>query len=244
MKEETEYRPKPMVRVGNMPILWHVMKTYSHFGFNDFILCLGYKGEMIKSFFLNYDFHTQDSTLNLREKKYQAHGKSELENWNITFAETGAKAQTGTRIKRIEKYVDADNFFVTYGDGVANLNIAELLKTHKTQNRTATLTISNPRSKWGMVSTGENNLVTNFVEKPILDSTVNSGFYVFKKKIFEYLSDDEKCILEKHPLEQLVKERQLTYHKHDGFFYGMDTYKELLELNELWNSGKPPWKLW
>ena len=220
LREETEFRPKPMVPIGGTPILLHIMNIYSHFGVNDFVLCLGYKGEMIKQFF------TENKN-----------------DWNVTLADTGENTLTGGRIKRIQKYVPDDDFFLTYGDGVSNLDINALLALHKKENTIGTLTGVLVPSRWGVVKT-DNNLVSEFVEKPKLDEYISGGFFVFKKDIFDYLTEDEKCVLETEPLSTLARNRQLAIYRHNGFWYAMDTYRDMIELSKMWDAGKAPWKVW
>jgi len=216
-QEKTKYIPKPLIEIGGKPVLWHVMKIYSSCGFNDFVLCLGYRGAKIKECFKG---HSQ---------------------WSITFAETGEDANTGGRIKRIEKYID-DDFFVTYADGLANLDINGLLRFHRSHGNIASVTVVNPRTSFGILKLNNDNLVTEFEEKPLLNYWINGGFFVFKQKIFRYLNKDS--ILEHQPLEQLAKKHQLVAYKHAGFWRCMDTFKDNLELNQLWQAGRAPWKIW
>jgi glucose-1-phosphate cytidylyltransferase len=245
LREETEYKPKPMVTIGGFPVLWHIMKAYSHYGYNEFVLCLGYKGDMIKQFFLTHELMHNDFTIRTRDRaKDIVHKEKQLDDWAITFADTGLKSMTGSRIKRIEKYVDTDDFFLTYGDGLSSLNIPDELKFHRKMGTTATLTAVHPHSKLGLIKPGKNGLVETFVEKPVLYDYVNGGFYVFKKDIFDRLDTDESCVLETKPFEGLVREKQLSMYKHEGFWYAMDTYKDYLELNKMWDEGKRPWKIW
>ncbi|MBW3015149.1 glucose-1-phosphate cytidylyltransferase [Candidatus Woesearchaeota archaeon] len=243
LKEVTELIPKPMVRIGHMPILWQIMKIYSHYGFNDFVLCLGYKGEVIKNFFLNYEHSSNDFTLNLRSHQVFHHSRS-TEDWNITFANTGPRTETGGRIKRIEKYIDGDNFLMTYGDGVSNVNIPELIAHHKSKGKLATLTALNPRSKFGTVEVDDNDIVNYFREKPLLKDWVSGGFFVFDKGIFDYLWPGEDCCLERKPFEDLARDKQFTIYKHQGFWHCMDTFKDMKVLDNLWNQGQAPWKIW
>lgn len=244
LKEETEFIPKPLVRVGKMPILWHIMKVYSHYGFNDFILCLGYKGELIKQFFMNFSWMANDFTINLSSNKNITYHTGNKLDWNITFADTGQETETGGRIKKIEKYIKDDYFLATYGDGLADVNIIKLLNKHKEKNKTATLTASHPVSKFGTLEFDNNHNITYFREKPLAKDWISSGFFVFKKKIFDYLDESNDCILEKEPFENLTKKRQISVYQHNGFFMGMDTYKDMKVLNEHWKSGKAPWKIW
>ena len=245
LREETEFKPKPMVTVGGYPILWHIMKTYSHFGINDFVLCLGYKGDVIRQFFLNQEFMTNDITIGLKGQKRMVHETSKIDDWNVTLVDTGANTMTGGRIKRIQKYISEDNFFVTYGDGVSDINISALLAHHKKIQTIGTLSGVNPQSRFGMIKSDQSGIVTEFVEKPVLyDDFVNGGYYVFKKDFFDYLSSDESCVLEKTPLSNLAEKKQLSLYKHRGFWACMDTYRDFMMLNEIWDSGKVPWKIW
>lgn len=245
LKEETEFRPKPLVRIGNKPVLWHIMKIYAHYGFKDFILCLGYKGDMIKEYFLNYEVMNSDFTIQLGNRNnIQFHSNHQEEDWNVTLADTGERAETGARIKRIEKYIDGDLFMVTYGDGVANLNIKELLNFHKAHKKIGTMTGVHPSSRFGeLVIKG--NRVMQFNEKPqVKEGLINGGFFVFNKEFFNYLKEDDNCYLERQPLEKLAKEGELTVYPLDGFWQCVDTYRELEVLNNLWKSPNPPWKVW
>jgi glucose-1-phosphate cytidylyltransferase len=246
LREETEFKPKPMVPIGGMPIVWHIMKIYSHYGIRDFVLCLGYKGEMIKEYFLHQQLMAQDVTVNLKKGARVVHdGNLEMEDWNVTLADTGLNAMTGARLKRIERYVDGDEFMLTYGDGLADINIARLLEQHKKMGAVATLTGSIPQSRFGLIKADEKGRVTEFIEKPKLyDERINGGFYVMKKKVFDYVEDDDSCVLEKKPLTALAQEGQLAMYRHDGFWHCMDTYRDYMDLNAIWDSGKVPWRVW
>ena len=246
LKEETEFRPKPLVRIGNMPILWHIMKIYSHFGFNDFILCLGYKGELIKEYFINNEWMNSDFILNLRDKSIKLVGNNKPLDWNVTFVDTGLETETGARIKKIEKYIDGDFFLATYGDGVGNIDINRLIEFHKKNGKTATLTGLKPVSKYGILNLDKKNneLIIDFEEKPVMEEWISGGFFVFDKKIFDYLTEDVNCKLEREPFERLAKDKEFTVYKHDGFWACMDTFKEAEWLKKLWSSGKAPWKVW
>lgn len=241
---QTEFIPKPLAEIGGMPILWHIMKIYSHFGHMDFILCLGYKGKMIKEYFLNFEYLCNNFTMNLENGKRRIEHlcKEKLENWNITFIDTGLDTNTGGRLKRIEKYIEGDNFFVTYGDGVASIDINKLLDFHTKKGRIATLTGIHPMSQFGVLE-AENGMVKTFKEKPRLDGTINGGFFVFKREIFDYLSGDS-AILEEEPLRQLTKKGQLAVYEHTDFWKSMETFKDVEFLNKIWNSGRVPWRLW
>jgi glucose-1-phosphate cytidylyltransferase len=245
LKEETEFRPKPLVRIGNKPVLWHIMKIYAHYGFKDFILCLGYKGDMIKEYFLNYEITNNDFTIQLGNRNnIKFHNSHQEKDWSVTLADTGEEAQTGARIKRVEKYIDSDLFMVTYGDGVANLNIKELLKFHQAHGKIGTMTGVHPSSRFGeLVIKGDG--VLQFNEKPqVKEGLINGGFFVFNKEFFNYLKEDDNCYLERQPLEKLAKEGELMVYPLDGFWQCVDTYRELELLNNLWESPNPPWKVW
>lgn len=245
LREETEYKPKPMVTIGGMPILWHIMKYYSSFGFNEFILCLGYKGEMIKEFFLSHELMHNDVTINFSDRKRDLiHKSGGDEDWSITFADTGLQAMTGSRIKKVDKYIDTETFLVTYGDGLSNHDLAAELSFHRKSGKLATLVGVHPYSKFGMVKAKEDGVIEKFVEKPVLDDYVNGGFYVFQKGVLDYLSPDDSCVLETKPFENLVSKKQMALFKHDGFWHSMDTYKDYLDLNAMWDSGVRPWKIW
>ncbi|MBI4972701.1 MAG: NTP transferase domain-containing protein [Candidatus Omnitrophica bacterium] len=219
MGSESEI-PKPMALVGDKPILWHVMKQYAHFGFNDFVLCLGFKGSVIKKYF---------------EENNHA-------NWNITFVDTGLDTNTGGRIKKIQDYVQDENFMATYSDGVADINLKALNIFHLKHGLTATITAVKPFSQFGEMLLDQNDVVTEFKEKPRLQHWINGGFFVFKQSFFDYLNED--CVLEKEPFEHLARERQIVAFQLDGFWKCMDTYKDRMVLNELWKSGKAEWKKW
>jgi glucose-1-phosphate cytidylyltransferase len=242
MQEETEFKPKPLIEIGSRPILWHIMKIYSYYGFNDFVLCLGYKGNMIKDFFLKHDSFINDFKLNLKSKEITSYNKY-TEDWNIIFADTGLNSQTGSRIKRVEKYVDGDDFFMTYGDGVSDVNIKKLLEFHKSHGKKGTVTAVRPLARFGMLQLEGNN-VTDFTKDNLIhDGRIDGGFCAFKKDFFDYLSEDENCILELHPLKNLAKEGQFMAYKHDGFWQCMDTRRHVQILNELWKTN-PEWKVW
>lgn len=244
LQQETEYRPKPLVDVGGRPILWHIMKLYAHYGFQDFILCLGYRGEMIKEYFLNYKAMSGDFTISLgKEDRISYHGH-ERQDFSVTLADTGAESMTGARIKRVEQYVDSDTFMVTYGDGIADLDIGKLVEFHKTHGKLATVTAIRPISQFGVLESGSDGTVAEFAEKPKASNWASSGFFVFNRRVFDYLRVEPDCVLEREPLEQLAHDRQLMAFHHDGFFFSMDTYRDYLHLNSLWKSGKAPWVVW
>jgi glucose-1-phosphate cytidylyltransferase len=245
LQEETEVRPKPLVEVGDRPIIWHIMKIYSHFGFKDFILCLGYKGDMIKEYFLNYEAMNNDFTISLGNRSSITFHNAHLEkDWNVTLVNTGAQAGTGARIKKIEEYIDGETFMVTYGDGVGDIDINMLLDFHLKSGSLGTLTGVHPSSRFGeLLIKGKN--VQEFKEKPLVSQGyISGGFFVFNKKFFRYLSANESSFLEQEPLTRLSTEGQLSVYKHDGFWQCMDTQRELNILNNLWNKRKAPWKIW
>jgi CDP-glucose 4,6-dehydratase len=229
-----------------MPMIWHIMKIYSHFGHKDFILCLGYKGEMFKEYFLNFEQMANDFTLKLRsrEEKISHHNHEYLEDWNITFVDTREESMTGARVARVKKYLEGEeNFFLTYGDGLANVDINKLLEFHQNKGKIFTLTCVHPITFGGVIEY-DNGLAKSFDEKPRLEGLINGGFMVCNKKVFDYLSEDENCILEEEPLRRLASEGQLAAYHHDDFWYGMNTYKEYEELNKMWEAGNTPWKIW
>lgn len=246
LREETEYKPKPMVPIGGVPILWHIMKIYSYYGIRDFVLCLGYRGDMIKQYFLNQELMGRDFTISLKGGRKTIHdGKEAPEDWNVTLVDTGANAMTGARVKRIERYIEGEDFLLTYGDGLADVDLAKVISFHNKGGTVGTLSGVNPQSRYGMVKTDDKGIVTEFVEKPVMfNDYVNGGFYVFKKEFFDYLDADDSCVLETKPLATLAHKRQLSMYKHPGFFHAMDTYKDYLDLNKIWDSGKVPWKVW
>jgi glucose-1-phosphate cytidylyltransferase len=244
LREETEYRPKPLVDVGGKPILWHIMKLYAHYGYKDFVLCLGYRGHMIKDYFLNYEAMSNDFTMRLgRQPELTLHGDHNEQDYQVTLAETGLNTMTGGRIRRIRQYIQDDTFMVTYGDGVSNIDINALLRFHHAHGRIATVSTVHPISRYGVLRVAEDSRVTQFVEKPKLEDRVSAGFFVFNQRIFDYLRNDDE-VLEDAPLRTLVADGQLMAYHHTGFFYAMDTYREYLYLNELWDSGNAPWKVW
>ncbi len=243
IRELTDLIPKPMVDIGGKPIVWHIMNTYAQFGITDFILALGYKGEMIKNYFLNYQNLSNDFTVNLKSGSIEVHKPSNsAKDWNISLVDTGEDSMTGSRIKKLESFIDDDYFCVTYGDGLSNVNINEEIQFHKMHGKIATLVGVNPPSRFGEIVIGENNTVTEFIEKAETSGTqgyINGGFYIFSKDIFNYLKIDESCVLEQKPLEGLVQDNQLQVFKHEGFWQCMDTYREYQILNELVEES--PW---
>lgn len=245
LREETEFRPKPLVEIGGRPILWHIMKNYAHHGLRDFVLCLGYRGNMIKEYFLNYEAMNNDFTIRLgRQNHIVYHDEHGEQDFKVTLADTGVDTMTGGRVKRVEKYLGPDDTcLVTYGDGVADIDVRALLDLHRTHGRLATVTTVHPLSRFGMLKLDSDNGVQEFVEKPQLDGWSSAGFFVFNRRVFDYLSGDD-CILEQEPLQRLARDGQLMAYRHKGFFYAMDTYREYEYLNELWSSGKAAWKMW
>ncbi len=242
ISEETEVLPKPMIPTGGKPILWHIMKTYSHFGFNDFIICLGYKGYAIKEYFDNYFLHSSDLTLDLGTNSMKVLG-SKAEPWKVTLIDTGLETMTGGRIKRIEKYVEEKTFLLTYGDGIGNVDINKVIEFHKSKGKLATVTAVQLEGRFGALNIEKNDKVSSFIEKPRGDGAwINGGFFVLEPGIFKYIKDDS-VIWEKEPLEKLAKDDQLNAYKHNGFWKCMDTLRDKVELDQLWNAGNAPWKL-
>ncbi|MFH1055293.1 MAG: glucose-1-phosphate cytidylyltransferase [Candidatus Altiarchaeota archaeon] len=245
LREETEYKPKPLVEVGGRPLLWHLMHIYAKYGFKEFVLCLGYKGNLIKEYFLNYDAMNNDFTIHLGDRKEIAvHSMHREHDWRVTLADTDEESLTGTRIKKIEKYIDSDTFMLTYGDGLADVDIKKLLEFHKSHGKIGTITGVHPSSRFGEIQ-AEGGRVLSFHEKPSsFSGLINGGFFVFDKKFFRYLDLEKNQALEAKPLVELSREGELMVFKHEGFWQCMDTYREVEILNNLWNSGKPPWKIW
>ena len=243
LREETEFRPKPMVEIGGKPILWHIMKIYSAFGFNEFIICLGYKGYMIKEYFSSYFLHQSDVTIDIKSNKIEVHNNV-CEPWKVTLVDTGLNTMTGGRIKRIKNYVKNETFMVTYGDGVGNIDLKKLLYFHKNHGKYATLTAVQPLGRFGALEINTKDEIINFQEKPKGDKAwINGGFFVLEPQIFDYINGDE-TIWEREPLEKLAKDGQLAAYRHKGFWMCMDTLRDKKELETLWNSGNPPWKIW
>lgn len=242
ISEESIIKPKPLIEIGGKPIIWHIMKIYSHYGFNDFIICCGYKGYLIKEFFSNYYLHTTDINVDVRKNKISLI-KKKSEPWNITLVDTGDNSLTGDRIRLIKNYIDDENFCLTYGDGLTSVDIKETIKFHKKNKKIATVLAVKPSGRFGAIDI-EKNLVKKFLEKPKGDGGwINGGFFVLNKKIFDYLSR-KNCIWEREPLEKISKKKQLSAYKHDGFWYAMDTLRDKNYLEDLWNSKKIPWKKW
>ena len=244
LREETEFRPKPMVEIGGRPILWHIMKMYAHYGFQDFVLCLGYRGNIIKDYFLNYEAMNNDFSICLGQRsQIRYHGQHTEQGFNVTLADTGLETQTGGRVQRIRKYVKDDTFLLTYGDGLSDVHIPDLIRFHKNHGKLATLTTVSPTSRFGMLDLSSDARVQRFTEKPKIDGWMSAGFFVLQREVFDYLGGDE-CIFEHEPLERLAADGQLMAYRHNGFFYAMDTFREYQQLNDLWTRGAAPWKVW
>lgn len=242
LREETEFRPKPMVPIGGKPILWHIMKIYAHYGFYRFIICLGYKGEMIKNYFLNHRLEGVDFTINLKTGSIKEHQIND-EDWEVTLVDTGQESMTGARIAKAARYIDTERFLLTYGDGLANINIEELMDFHKTQKKLVTLTGVNLTSRFGNLELN-GNAITSFAEKKkINDEWINGGFFVCERNFLSYLSTSPDCVLEQAPLKKAAQENQLNMFKHNGFWQCMDTYREHQLLEDLWKN-QAPWKVW
>jgi glucose-1-phosphate cytidylyltransferase len=243
LREETEFKPKALVEIGGRPILWHLMRIYSRWGYRRFVLCLGYKGEQIKDYFLNYQWRDQDFTLDLRSGRCTPRGDDgAVEDWEITFVETGATTQTGGRLFRARSYIDGDTFLANYCDGLSDVDLDKLVAFHKDRGKIATLTGFHPRSRYGLVTIDGGDIVTRFQEKPMTTDLTSGGYFVLHKRVFEYLDPD--CVLETAPMERLSSDRELALYVHHGFWFSMDTYKEAVALNELWKKGDAPWKVW
>lgn len=241
--EESHLKPKPMIGIGEYPILWHIMKTYSHYGFNDFIICLGYKGYCIKEYFSDYFLHTSDVTFDLAKNEMQVHDNFS-EPWKVTLVDTGLNTMTGGRIKRIQKYVGNEPFMLTYGDGVSDVDINKLVDFHKEQRKIATLTAVNVGQRFGVLDIKDSNEITSFREKNHEDSSlINGGYMVLEPEIFNYIKDDS-TVFEREPLENLAKEGNLVAFKHNGFWKCMDTLRDKNQLEEMWSEGQAPWKVW
>jgi len=242
ISEETHLKPKPMVEIGGKPILWHIMKTYCAHGVTDFIICLGYKGYLIKEYFANYYLHTSDVTFDTRDNSMKVH-QNTSEPWTVTLIDTGEFTQTGGRLKRIAPYLDNEDFCFTYGDGVSDVNVTELVKFHRSQNTLATVTAVQPAGRFGSLDMSGHNIIA-FEEKPQGDgSWVNGGYFVLSPKVLDYIDGDETT-WEKEPVQALAHAGKLSAYKHNGFWHPMDTLRDNKYLNELWDSGNAPWKVW
>ena len=243
LSEETDIRPKPMVEIGGKPILWHIMKTYSYYGFNEFVILLGYKGYYIKEYFANYFLHQSDVTIDLANNSMEIHNSSS-EPWKVTLIDTGIDSMTGGRIRRAKDFIGDETFMLTYGDGVANINIDELLKFHKSHGKLLTMTATQPDGRFGALKIGKDNIVESFLEKPKGDgSWINGGFFVCEPQIIDYIENNQ-TIFEREPLEKLAKEGELYTYKHHGFWKPMDTLRDKNDLNKMWENNNAKWKVW
>lgn len=242
--EESQFKPKPMIEIGEMPILWHIMKIYSFYGFNEFIICAGYKQHIIKEWFSDYFLHTSDVTFDFTQGREMIVHRKHAEPWRVTIIDTGLYTQTGGRVKRIREYIGDSPFMLTYGDGVGDINIRKLLDFHNNHKKIGTISIYNYQQNKGVLSTDSYGVVTDFREKAEGDGNkINIGFMVFEPRLFDYI-DDDSTVFEKEPIEALVKEKELAAYSHNGFWQCMDTLREKQKLETLWNSGKAPWKVW
>ncbi|MFT7519167.1 MAG: glucose-1-phosphate cytidylyltransferase [Kiritimatiellia bacterium] len=244
LREHTEHLPKPLVPIGNRPIVWHIMRAFAHQGFDEFVLCLGYKGTRIKEYFANAQLQDHDVTLELRTGRRVIHTRSETLDWKVTLVDTGDAAMTGARIARAAKYIDGERFIVTYGDGVSDIDVRQLVAFHEGHGRKGTVTGVHPPARFGeLMLTGD--AVNSFSEKPqVTDSWINGGFFVFERAFLDYLSMNDGCILEREPLERLAQQRQLMAYRHAGFWQCMDTYRDWKMLNDVWDRGEAPWQVW
>ncbi len=245
ISEESYLKPKPMIEIGEKPILWHLMKIFEAQGFNDFIICLGYKSHMIKEYFLNYYVYNSDVTINLQTNSFEVH-RTNSEKFRVTLVDTGLNTMTSGRLKRVQQYVGNDDFILTYGDGLADVNLDELISFHRQHGKIATVTAVQPAGRFGILSLDENERVINFKEKPLGDGGwINGGFFVLKSDVFTYLPNDaDNLMWEEAPLENLALDNQLLAYKHHGFWKCMDALRDKAELESLWQSENPPWKIW
>jgi len=244
LSEETDLKPKPMVEIGGRPILWHIMKTYSHFGFNDFVILTGYKSHMIKDYFINYYARYSDITVDMNNNSVEIH-QHRNEPWKVTMLYTGKDTMTGGRIKKAQEYIGDETFMLTYGDGVSDVNIAKLIDFHKKSGKLATLTTIQPSGKFGAINIEKDGRISSFMEKPKGDGAwINGGFFVLEPKIFDYISQEDNVIWEREPLENLAKDGQLSAFKHEGFWHAMDTLRDKTELTDMWINQKAPWAFW
>jgi len=246
LREETEYRPKPMVEVGGRPLIWHIMKHYAQRGFKDFVVCLGYKGEVIKSYFLNFDYLAGDFTITLGfRESVTLHDQRDEYGWTVTLANTGLNNETGSRIKQVEKYAkDCDLIMLTYGDGVSDVDLGKLVEFHRSHGKIGTVTGVSPPSRFGELLV-DGAQVTVFSEKPQVSSgAINGGFFVFDRRLFQYVSADPACSFEREPLQKMAADGELMVYHHKGFWQCVDTLRDLVQLNQLWASGKSPWISW
>ena len=244
LSEETDIRPKPMVEIGGKPILWHIMKIYSKYGFNEFVVLLGYKGYYIKEYFANYFLHQSDVTIDLKNNQMEIlNNKSEP--WKVTLLETGLHTMTGGRIKKAQEFIKNEPFMLTYGDGVSDINIEELLKFHKSHGKAMTMTSSQPDGRFGALNISDTNQVCEFKEKPKGDGNwINAGFFVCEPRVFDYIDSDESTVFEQKPLQHLAQDGEIFTYKHEGFWKPMDSLKDKNDLNKLWDQNLAPWKVW
>ncbi|GBU23477.1 glucose-1-phosphate cytidylyltransferase [Fibrobacteria bacterium R8-3-H12] len=242
LSEETELKPKPMVEIGGRPILWHIMKIYSHFGFNDFIVLTGYKSHLIKEYFLDYYARYSDLTIDMQSQSVEMH-KARTEPWNVTMLYTGADTQTGGRLFRAKDYLKDEPFMLTYGDGVGNINIAKLLDFHKASDKIVTVTAVQPKGRYGVLTMDKAGLVESFQEKPNDSAWISGGFFVMQPQIFDYLKNDDRLVLE-HELDKVAQDGKLQAYKHSGFWQPMDTLKDKISLTDMWMTGHAPWAMW
>ena len=244
LSEETDIKPKPMLDIGGKPILWHIMKTYSHYGFNDFVILLGYKGYYIKEYFANYFLHQSDVTIDMSDGSMEIHNNSS-EPWKVTLLDTGLDSMTGGRIKRAQDFIGDKPFMLTYGDGVSDINIKELVRFHKAHGKAMTMTSAQPDGRFGALNIDDNNKVKEFKEKPKGDgSWINAGYFICEPKVFDYIVDGDSSVFEQKPLMNLAKDGEVYTYKHHDFWMPMDTLRDKHKLNELWNSDKAPWRVW
>lgn len=245
ISEESHLKPKPMIEIGDSPVLWHIMKIYSYYGFNDFIICCGYKGYAIKEYFADYYLHRSDITFDFSNNNGMIVHNNVAEPWRVTLVDTGLRAQTGSRLKKVQKYIGNETFMLTYGDGVSDININSLLEFHRKQGKVATLTAIQPGGRFGVLDISENHIVTRFAEKSKEDGGwINAGFMVMEPQVFHYLNNSEDLVFEQEPLEKLASEGNLVAYNHSGFWQCLDTLRDKGSLESMWNSGNAPWKVW
>jgi len=244
LSEETNVRPKPMVEIGGKPILWHIMKIYSSYGFNEFVVLLGYKGYHIKEYFTNYFLHQSDVTIDLKDNSIEVHN-NHSEPWKVTLLDTGLHTMTGGRIKKAQDFIGKESFMMTYGDGVSNIDVNELIKFHKTHGQAVTMSSVQPDGRFGALNINNENRIKEFREKPKGDGNwINAGFFVCNSEVFDYIDSDEGVVFEEAPLQRLAEDGKLYTYKHTGFWKPMDSLKDKGDLNNLWNDGEAPWKVW
>jgi len=247
LREETEFRPKPMVPIGNRPILWHIMKTYAHYGHKEFILCLGYKGEIIKDYFRNYLWNTCDTTFSLgRTSAIQFHDRHGEEDWTVTLADTGENSMTAFRVKQVERYIPrGEPFLLTYGDGLSTIDINASIEAHRASGKVCSISAVHPAGRFGALRIEDDGHIHEFTEKPQYEEAfINGGYMVCEHQMFDYLPLDPAMMLERQPMDHLVRDKQLHAYRHEGFWQPMDTYQETQYLNKLWDAGEAPWKVW